>query len=53
VIYGHSHVSMQEVRGGVLLFNPGSTGPRRFHLPISVGYLDVDGKKITGEIINL
>jgi uncharacterized protein len=53
VIYGHSHVSMQEIRGGILLFNPGSAGPRRFHLPISVGYLDIDGKKISGEIINL
>ncbi|MFZ0808164.1 MAG: metallophosphoesterase family protein, partial [Candidatus Sulfotelmatobacter sp.] len=34
VISGHSHVPKQEVRGGVLYFNPGSAGPRRFKLPI-------------------
>ncbi len=39
VISGHSHVPKQETRGGVLYFNPGSAGPRRFKLPVSVGRL--------------
>ncbi len=37
VISGHSHKPKQEVKNGVLYFNPGSAGPRRFTLPISVG----------------
>ena len=53
VIYGHSHKPMQQVKNGVLYFNPGSAGPRRFHLPISVGKLRIDGKKISAEIIDL
>jgi hypothetical protein len=36
VIYGHSHVPKQETRNGVLYFNPGSAGPRRFKLPVTV-----------------
>ena len=51
VIYGHSHVPKQETRGGVLYFNPGSAGPRRFKLPVCVGRLVVDGPNIRGEII--
>ena len=53
VIYGHSHVPKQEVRDGVLYFNPGSAGPRRFKLPVTVGKLIVDAGKIRGEIIRL
>jgi putative phosphoesterase len=37
VISGHSHQPKQEMKDGVLYFNPGSAGPRRFKLPISVG----------------
>ena len=51
VVYGHSHVPMQQMRDGVLYFNPGSAGPRRFHLPVSMGYLTVRGKSVSGEII--
>lgn len=51
VIYGHSHVAKQEMRNGVLYFNPGSAGPRRFKLPISVGRLRADRGKVLGEII--
>jgi uncharacterized protein len=44
VICGHSHRPMLKMDGGVLFVNPGSAGPRRFRLPISVGFLDiVDG----------
>ena len=53
VVYGHSHSAMQHVRDGVLYFNPGSAGPRRFHLPISVGCLMIDDSVKTGEIVTL
>lgn len=52
VVSGHSHVPKQEMRDGVLYFNPGSAGPRRFKLPVSVGILIVDGK-VRGELSNL
>ena len=51
VIYGHSHVPKQEMRNGALYFNPGSAGPRRFKLPISVGRLSVQRGKVLGEIV--
>lgn len=53
VIYGHSHVPKQEMRNGVLYFNPGSAGPRRFKLPICVGKLVVIGENIRGEIVKI
>jgi predicted phosphodiesterase len=39
VIYGHSHQPKMEEKDGVLYFNPGSAGPRRFNLPVSMGRL--------------
>ena len=42
VLHGHSHQPRNERKDGVLYFNPGSAGPRRFKLPISVGWLDID-----------
>src|SRR6476646_2180927 len=53
VISGHSHKPKQEVRDGVLYFNPGSAGPRRFKLPISVGRLVIDGRHLSGEILEI
>lgn len=53
VIYGHSHLPKQETRDGVLYFNPGSAGPRRFKLPICVGRLVVERNKVRGEIVPL
>jgi hypothetical protein len=53
VIYGHSHVPQQERKGGVLHFNPGSAGPRRFKLSISVGKLIVGGGQVRGEIVTI
>ena len=53
VIYGHSHHPKTEEKNGVLYFNPGSAGPRRFHLPVSVGTLEIEKEKLKGEIINL
>jgi uncharacterized protein len=48
VIAGHSHQPRCEERNGVLFFNPGSAGPRRFKLPISVGRIAIDGARVTG-----
>jgi len=53
VIYGHSHVAKQETRNGVLYFNPGSAGPRRFKLPVSVGKLTIHGGKVRAEVVEL
>jgi putative phosphoesterase len=53
VIYGHSHMPKQEVKKGVLYFNPGSAGPKRFDLPVSLGKLIVRGGRIQAEIIKL
>jgi putative phosphoesterase len=53
VISGHSHAALQEVRKGVLYFNPGSAGPRRFLLPVTIGILNLDGSEVTGEIVQL
>ena len=41
VIYGHSHQPLIEWRDGVLFFNPGSAGPRRFSLPVTVGRIEI------------
>ncbi len=53
VISGHSHKPKQEVKDGVLYFNPGSAGPRRFTLPISVGRLTISEGQLIGEILPL
>jgi putative phosphoesterase len=53
VISGHSHVPKQETRAGVLYFNPGSAGPRRFKLPVSVGRIKLSEEKIEAEIVAL
>ncbi|HEY7402965.1 MAG TPA: metallophosphoesterase family protein [Candidatus Angelobacter sp.] len=46
VISGHSHQPKQESKDGVLYFNPGSAGPRRFKLPISLGRLEISPQGI-------
>lgn len=53
VISGHSHIAEQEMSGGVLYFNPGSAGPRRFKLPISLGRITVHGTELRAEIVRL
>lgn len=53
VISGHSHVPKQETRDGVLYLNPGSAGPRRFKLPVTVGKLVVHGGNVRGEIVQI
>lgn len=42
VIAGHSHRPMIETRNGILFINPGSAGPRRFKLPVSLALLDIE-----------
>lgn len=51
VVSGHSHVPKQETKNGVLYFNPGSAGPRRFRLAVSVGRLTVGEGRVSGEIV--
>ena len=53
VISGHSHAPRQEARHGVLYFNPGSAGPRRFKLPVSVGKLSIERGRVRGEIVTI
>jgi uncharacterized protein len=43
VVYGHTHKPLIETSDGVLYINPGSAGPRRFSLPISIGFLRLNG----------
>jgi len=53
VVYGHSHVPKSEVKNGVLYFNAGSAGPRRFKLPVTVGKLVIEGGAVRGEIVEI
>ena len=53
VVCGHSHEAKQEMKNGVLYFNPGSAGPRRFRLPVTVGRLHVKDGKASAEIIEI
>ena len=53
VISGHSHQPRIEHRNGVLFLNPGSAGPRRFTLPVSVARIHVRDSKLEVEIVQL
>jgi len=53
VISGHSHRSSVQERAGVLFVNPGSAGPRRFKLPVSVGVLQVGADGLRAELVEL
>lgn len=53
VVFGHSHQPLIETRDGVLFLNPGSAGPRRFKLPVTVARLTVAGARMDAEIIEL
>jgi putative phosphoesterase len=53
VISGHSHVPKQETKNGVLYLNPGSAGPRRFKLPVSVARIMINEGKVAAEILAL
>ncbi|TMQ16054.1 MAG: metallophosphoesterase family protein [Candidatus Rokuibacteriota bacterium] len=53
VIAGHSHQPRVEARDGVLYLNPGSAGPRRFKLPISLARLTVTGARVSARLLTL
>lgn len=53
VVSGHSHKPLIEHREGVVFVNPGSAGPRRFKLPISVAELVVEGRTVSARIVEL
>ncbi|KND55605.1 putative phosphoesterase [Candidatus Paraburkholderia kirkii] len=53
VVTGHSHKPLIERRGEVLFVNPGSAGPRRFRLPITLALLDIDAGRIDARIVPL
>jgi uncharacterized protein len=53
VITGHSHKPVAETRDGVLFLNPGSAGPRRFKLPITVARLTAVDGRLEAEIVHL
>jgi putative phosphoesterase len=53
IIYGHSHQPRIEHHNGVLYLNPGSAGPRRFHLPLTIARLHITGGLASAEIVNL
>ncbi|HVY81151.1 MAG TPA: metallophosphoesterase family protein [Steroidobacteraceae bacterium] len=53
VVAGHSHKPKIETREGVLFINPGSAGPRRFKLPVTVGLLEIDGSTLNARIREL
>jgi uncharacterized protein len=53
IVSGHSHKPLVERRDGILYVNPGSCGPRRFKLPISVGELIVEGTEVSARTVEL
>jgi putative phosphoesterase len=53
VVFGHSHQPLAETRQGVLWFNPGSAGPRRFRLPVSVGRLVIEDGRVRSRLLTL
>jgi len=53
VVSGHSHKPSLEERKGVLYVNPGSAGPRRFSLPVSIARLRIKGEAVSAEVIKL
>jgi putative phosphoesterase len=53
VVSGHSHKPSVKERDGVLYVNPGSSGPRRFKLPVAVAELFVNGKSVQAKVVEL
>ncbi|MHB9072341.1 MAG: metallophosphoesterase family protein [Desulfobaccales bacterium] len=53
VIYGHSHSPHMERKNGVLYLNPGSAGPRRFKLPVSLARLRFQTASLQAEFVEL
>jgi hypothetical protein len=53
IVSGHSHKPSAKERSGVLYLNPGSAGPRRFKLPVSIARLTVSGDAVGAQLIEL
>ena len=53
VIFGHSHSPHQERQNGVLFLNPGSAGPRRFTLPVTLARIKLKGISLHPELVAL
>jgi len=53
VVSGHTHEPLAEERGGVLYLNPGSAGPRRFRLPVTVAKVVVGAGRVEAEILQI
>jgi putative phosphoesterase len=53
VIYGHSHSPHMERKNGVMYLNPGSAGPRRFTLPVSLAIVEIQGHSLQARLIRL
>lgn len=53
VVAGHSHKPVVEKRGKILFVNPGSAGPRRFTLPVTVATLALRGSRCDAKIVEL
>jgi uncharacterized protein len=53
VIAGHSHKPTIETKGGVLFLNPGSAGPRRFKLPVSLALIELDTQSLQAHVVTL
>jgi uncharacterized protein len=53
VVFGHSHKPLIEHRRNVLFLNPGSAGPRRFQLPVTIAWLHIEGDRLSAQIIQL
>ena len=53
VISGHSHKPRIDRRNGVLYINPGSAGPRRFNLPITLALLSINQGQVEAELVAL
>lgn len=53
VVCGHSHRPAIRKKDGVFYVNPGSAGPRRFKLPISIGFLDINGRECAPRLMEI
>jgi putative phosphoesterase len=53
VVFGHSHRPAIETRNGILFLNPGSAGPRRFKLPVTIARVKTSGQRLRADIVEL
>ncbi len=53
VVSGHSHKPSSQIRDGVTYLNPGSAGPQRFNLPVTVAFVTVNEGEIETKLIDL